>query len=269
MSGYLPRQTLITGASAGIGLAMAQALARQHAESSPHKSTAATEDDSRPWQLHLASREASNSPALEKLSKAHAGQIHRYDIDLADESSLSGMVEQIKQQTPTLDLCINTIGLLHDDDMQPEKRLAQVSAETLQRSFTVNAIGVALLAKQLMPLIPKKQRFVFASLSARVGSIEDNRLGGWYAYRASKAAQNMLLRTLAIEWKRSYKQSICVALHPGTTDTALSKPFQANVRPAQLQSPVQTATMLLTVIGKLSPENSGQFLAYDGQAIPW
>lgn len=114
-----------------------------------------------------------------------------------------------------------------------------------------------------------KHRCSFASLSARVGSISDNQLGGWYAYRASKAAQNMLLRTFAIEWRRLNRQGCCLLLHPGTTDTGLSKPFQARVPEGKLFTPDFVAERLLTVIAEHGPEDSGQFYAWDGQPIPW
>ena len=122
-------------------------------------------------------------------------------------------------------------GLLHDGEHGPEKALDQLSPEWLARNFAVNAIGPALVAKHLLPLMPRTGKTLFGALSARVGSISDNRMGGWYGYRASKAALNQFVRTLAIEHKRRNDRSIIVALHPGTVDTALSRPFQGNVRP--------------------------------------
>jgi NAD(P)-dependent dehydrogenase (short-subunit alcohol dehydrogenase family) len=153
--------------------------------------------------------------------------------------------------------------------MRPEKRLADLSADALARAFAVNAIGPLLVARHFEPLLAHGERAVFASLSARVGSIEDNRLGGWYAYRASKAAQNQFTRTLAVEWARSRRNVICVALHPGTTDTDLSRPFQGNVPAGKLFEVDYAVTQLLQVIDRLQPADSGQFLAWNGDRIPW
>ena len=139
----------------------------------------------------------------------------------------------------------------------------------LARSFQVNAIGPALVAKHFLPRLPKDRPARFAVLSARVGSIEDNRLGGWYGYRASKAALNMLVRSLAIELARTRPLAVCVALHPGTVDTALSRPFQRNVAAQKLFTPAYAAGRLLDVLDGLGPGDSGGFYAYDGTRIPF
>ena len=136
-------------------------------------------------------------------------------------------------------------------------------------SFRINAAGPLLLAKAVEPAIRRDQPFHFASLSARVGSIGDNRSGGWYAYRSAKAAQNMMLRTLSVEWARRYPEATVTVLHPGTTDTPLSEPFQSFVPPEKLFSPKRTADYLLNVLLQQTPEQSGAFLAWDGQSIPW
>ena len=133
----------------------------------------------------------------------------------------------------------------------------------------MNAFGPLLVAKHFEGLLAHKERAVFASISARVGSIGDNRLGGWYAYRGAKAAQNMFTKTLSIEWARSRRNVICIALHPGTTDTDLSRPFQANVAPEKLFSSERTVRQLLAVIDGLQPEDTGRFLGWDGAEIPW
>jgi NAD(P)-dependent dehydrogenase (short-subunit alcohol dehydrogenase family) len=164
---------------------------------------------------------------------------------------------------------IHTAGLLHGSSLQPEKRLSQVSRAALEQSFAVNAFAPLLLAQALDAALPAQAPFHFASLSARVGSISDNHLGGWYAYRAAKAAQNQLLRTLALEWRRRKPQGCVSLLHPGTTATALSSPFQAGVAPQKLFSPARAAGQLLDVLEGLSPEQTGQFWAWDGQPIPW
>jgi len=138
----------------------------------------------------------------------------------------------------------------------------------MERSYRINAIGPALVAKHFLPLLTRERKAMFAALSARVGSIEDNQLGGWHAYRASKAALNMLLKTLSIELARQNPTAICVGLHPGTVDTRLSGPFQRGVPEGKLFSPQKSARHLLNVLDTLSPEQSGQIFAWDGQRIP-
>jgi len=135
--------------------------------------------------------------------------------------------------------------------------------------FAVNAAGPALVAKHLLPLTPRDQVSAFAAISARVGSIGDNALGGWYGYRASKAALNMLIHTAAIEHRRTRPLGLCVALHPGTVDTGLSKPFQAGVPAGKLFTPDQSAAAMMAVLDGLGPEATGGFYAWDGATIPW
>ena len=170
-----------------------------------------------------------------------------------------------------VDLVIHCAGTLHDDGagIAPERRLADVDPVKIARSFAINATGPLLVAKHVAPLLPRHGRAVFASLSARVGSIGDNRLGGWYGYRASKAAQNMFTRTLSIELKRRIRGIVCVALHPGTVDTDLSRPFQGAVPQGTLFPVDRAARQLLEVIDGLGPADNGGFFAYDGQPIPW
>lgn len=169
---------------------------------------------------------------------------------------------------PEWHMVIVATGLLHDaSGLQPEKTWRALEAGSLERSFRVNSIGPALVAKHCLPLLARDRKSVFAALSARVGSIEDNRLGGWHAYRASKAALNMLIRTLSIELAHRNPTAICVALHPGTVDTALSRPFQRGVN--TLFSPPRAATCLLEVMDDLTSEHSGQLFAWDGQRIPF
>lgn len=191
-------------------------------------------------------------------------------VDLGDELALDALAAEVAERFARIDMVINTAGFLHEEQgQQPEKSLRQVSLASLQRSFTINAGIPILLAKAFLPLLRGKHRCVFASLSARVGSIGDNRLGGWYAYRASKAAQNMLMRTFAVEWRRLNPNGICLLLHPGTTDTELSRPFQANVPEGKLFSADFVAERLLAVIAERTPEDTGQFYAWDGKLIPW
>jgi NAD(P)-dependent dehydrogenase (short-subunit alcohol dehydrogenase family) len=168
-----------------------------------------------------------------------------------------------------LDWLINCAGLLHDGEIGPEKKLEDVDLDNLRAVFEVNAFGPLVVAKHFLGLLRHDARAVLANVSARVGSIGDNRLGGWYAYRASKAAQNMFTRSLAIELGRRAPNAICLALHPGTVDSDLSRPFQGNVPAERLFDAKRAAEQLLGVIDSCTPEDSGRFLAWDGQPIPW
>ncbi|MCL4409520.1 MAG: SDR family NAD(P)-dependent oxidoreductase [Gammaproteobacteria bacterium] len=169
---------------------------------------------------------------------------------------------------------VSTIGWLHGsgpngEDWQPERRIEQLSAEQLQAYFLTNATLPILLLQALKPLLPKNKPAYVAQLGAKVGSISDNHLGGWYGYRASKAALNMLFRTAAIEFKRTHKQLSLAVIHPGTTDTELSKPFQQRLPADKLYSAELSAQRILQVIADLTPENSGSFYFWDGEKIPY
>jgi NAD(P)-dependent dehydrogenase (short-subunit alcohol dehydrogenase family) len=188
---------------------------------------------------------------------------------IEDEEIVSGYADRAAKHSP-LDAVIVATGVLHDDQgLRPEKRLADINATSLARAFEVNAIGPALVAKHFLPLLRRDRKTVFVALSARVGSISDNRLGGWSAYRASKAALNMLLKTAAIEHRRSHPESVVAAVHPGTVDTRLSAPFQANVRSGQLFSPQRAAQQIGNVIDQLTPADSGGFFSWDGAPIEY
>jgi NAD(P)-dependent dehydrogenase (short-subunit alcohol dehydrogenase family) len=190
-------------------------------------------------------------------------------MDITDEAQIAQVIQAIQAETTTLHYVINSVGVLHEGEMQPEKSLRQINSEQLLRYFHVNSIGAMLLFKQVQPLLKHEDRSILATISAKVGSIGDNQLGGWYGYRASKAALNMFIRTAAIEYKRTCPQAILVALHPGTTDTKLSLPFQRNVPPEKLFTVDRTASQLLTVIDNLTPTDSGEFFAWDGSQIVW
>ncbi len=187
-------------------------------------------------------------------------------IDLEDETGIEAAASSIEASAP-LDAVIVATGLLHSEILQPEKRLQDVSADALLASYKINAVGPMLIAKHFLPLLRPRSRTLFAALSARVGSISDNHLGGWASYRASKAALNMLLRTAAIEHRRRRPESIIVALHPGTVDTPLSAPFQDNVPNGKLFTPEFAVQRLLEVMDGLQAEDSGGFFAWDGTAI--
>ncbi len=252
--GYVgPLRALIVGASRGIGLALAQALAAD-----PQVQT-----------LLLASRSAPDSIPLQTLRQQFGARVELLGCDLTAETSVATLGSQLAGLGGPLHLVINTVGVLHDEALVPEKTVRQVTLAGLQRAFSVNAFGTILLARELLPRFAHGEPAVFAALSARVGSIGDNRLGGWYAYRASKAAQNQLLRSFAIELSRLNRRSIVLALHPGTVDTALSQPFSANVATNKRFTPEFAAQRLLAVIAARTPADSGGFFAWDGQPIPW
>ena len=188
-------------------------------------------------------------------------------LDLTSEASIAAAAAHIAARGRDLRLVIDATGFLHGNGFSPEKSLRQLDPAHLAQSFAINATGPALLMKHFLPLLPREGKSVFATLSAKVGSIGDNHLGGWYGYRASKAALNQFVRTAAIELKRRQPEAICVALHPGTVSTDLSSPFaKAGL---DVQSPETAAARLLRVIETLTPENSGGFLDYRGQALPW
>ncbi|MET0361124.1 MAG: SDR family oxidoreductase, partial [Sphingobium sp.] len=189
-------------------------------------------------------------------------------LDLLDEASIAAAAALVAAGPPPT-LVIVATGLLHTGDHGPEKALRDLDAEWLARVYAVNAIGSALVAKHFLPIMPAGSRTVFAALSARVGSIGDNRLGGWHGYRASKAALNMIVRNLALEERRRNSRAIVVALHPGTVDTALSRPFQANVPAGRLFDPDRAALQLLDVIEGLKVADSGKLFDFEGEEIPF
>ena len=201
------------------------------------------------------------SRAGEPLKGAHAGV-----ADVIDEASLAAAAARIGGP---IDLIFVTAGVLSGRAARPERRLDDLTPEGLAESFAVNVAGPALAAKHFAPLLPRDRRAVLAVLSARVGSIADNRLGGWYCYRASKAALNMVVRTLAVELARTHPHAACAALHPGTVDTPLSRPFQRGVPAGRLQTPVAAARRLIDTAASLNPTDSGGFFDADGAALPF
>jgi NAD(P)-dependent dehydrogenase (short-subunit alcohol dehydrogenase family) len=191
-----------------------------------------------------------------------------WHFELEDEASIAAVAAAAGAEGP-LDLVLVATGMLHSADQQPEKSWRSLDPAAMARAFAINATGPALIAKHTLGLLRRDAKSVFACLSARVGSIEDNRLGGWHAYRASKAALNMLVRNFAIELRQRNPQAICVGLHPGTVDTRLSKPFQTAVAPGKLFTPSTSARALLGVVDRLTVADSGRLWAWDGQPIPF
>lgn len=190
----------------------------------------------------------------------------RDGLDITDETTVRESAARLEDQRGSFDLIFNATGALMVDGAGPEKSIRAIDAGHMAKQFAVNAIGPALLLKYFTPLLRRDRRSVFASLSARVGSIGDNRLGGWISYRAAKAAQNQIIRTAAIEIARNNRQAIIVALHPGTVDTDLSQPFSKG---RDRFTPDQSAVRLLETINDLDQSQTGQFFAYDGSVIEW
>ena len=189
-------------------------------------------------------------------------------IDLTDEASIAACAAAIAAEGHP-ELVIVAAGILSDGAaLKPEKSYKQQDLSAFERVFAINTFGPGLVAKHFLPIMPRSGRAVFAALSARVGSISDNRIGGWHAYRASKAALNMLIRNYAIEQSRRNQDFIALSLHPGTVDTALSKPFQSGVPDKQLFTAEQSATYLLSVIEQASPADSGKAFDWAGKEIP-
>ena len=188
-------------------------------------------------------------------------------LDLTDEASIAEASLHVRGIEADVRLVIDATGFLHDDESSPEKSWRDLDAGHMAKAFAVNAIGPALVMKHFLPLLPREGRSVFATLSARVGSIGDNRLGGWYSYRASKAALNQLVRTAAIELGRTRPTALCIALHPGTVATRLSAPFAKSG--LEVQTAEQAADRLLDTIGRLRPGSSGGFFDHRGETVPW
>ncbi len=220
-----PIHAVIIGASGGIGAALADSLA--------------------------------SDPGVRLLTR-----LSRPVLDLEDPASISAAASSLPMAP---DLVICATGLLHAPGMRPERALKELDAATMARSFAVNAIGPALVAQAFLPLMPRETRGVFAALSARVGSISDNRIGGWHSYRASKAALNQLIRTIAIEHARRAPHALVIGLHPGTVDTSLSKPFQNMAK--MLITPDECAAHLLAVIDSRRPEHSGRLFDWQGLEV--
>ena len=200
-------------------------------------------------------------------ARANAANIVPFGYDLCDEATIAAAAADIASDAP-LDLVIVATGVLHRDGrFAPEKSLRAIDAAAMAEIYAINTIGPALIAKHFLPLLHRDRRALFAAVSAKVGSISDNRLGGWHSYRASKAALNMLVQNFAIELQRRNPQGIAVTLHPGTVDTALSKPFQGNLPAGQMSDPAQCAVQLLQVLENLTPTDSGGLFAWDGTRL--
>ena len=243
------RTAVVIGASRGIGLAVTRELLKD-----PHVQ-----------RIYASYR---RTPGADGLLSIGDPRLCTCQLDVTEEADLYALAGLIRRNGDQPELVVHCAGILHENGVQPEKSLGQCEASSISRVFQVNSIGPLLLAKALIPLMPRRSAAHFAVLSAMVGSIADNHLGGWYAYRASKAALNQLMRTLSIECRRSHPGLCVTAIHPGTTDTGLSRPFQANVKAGKLYTPEQSAARILKVVGASGPGQSGQFVNWDGTPIP-
>ncbi|MGB5414134.1 MAG: SDR family oxidoreductase [Polyangiales bacterium] len=243
--------SFVQGASRGIGLEVVRQLLGMQPEG----------------RVIATCRRPADAAELMALTAQYPERLRVIALDVREEKTIAAAAKAVALETKELQLILNVAGILHGPDFGPEKKLAQVQPEPLRHAFEVNAFGPLLVAKHFHDFLRHGRRSVFASLSARVGSISDNRLGGWYAYRGSKAAQNMFTKNISIELARVAPHAIVVGLHPGTVDTDLSKPFQRNVPAEQLLHASKSAAALLQVIESLTPEDSGKIFDFRGNEI--
>jgi len=240
----------IVGASGGIGAALLDQLAVREDVAAIHAT-------------FYRSPQASSLGSI--ASFGEATRVNWSQLDARDDLSVKTWLANIGP----VDWLINCVGMLHDNTHGPEKTIRAFDVDHFSESIRANCLPTLLLGKYALPALRDAEKAVFTTISARVGSIEDNELGGWYSYRASKAALNMTLKGLSIEWRRVARNIRVLALHPGTTDSRLSKPFQKNVPDGKLFSPEKTAGLLLEQISLAQAKPSGRFIAYDGEEIPW
>ena len=203
-------------------------------------------------------------------NEPHLGELiafsrSRDGLDFADETSVADAAGSISAKPIHLLICAT--GILTTDGRGPEKSLRQLDPETMMAQFRTNAVGPALVAKHFLPLFDRETRSIAAFLSARVGSIGDNRLGGWVSYRSAKAALNQIVRTAAIELTRSHPKSLLVALHPGTVETRLGAEYRKDA--PIVFTPMQSVVKMLAALNELKDEDTGGFFAYDGSTIEW
>ena len=218
---------------------------------------------------NLEKRESVESVIALSRNKSNmcSSKIEEICIDIESEESIIRASKQIEQKK--IDIIIVATGILQNSFLKAEKRISQIEPDAMNQIFKVNAVGPILVMKHFLPLMNPDRKTVFAFLSAKVGSITDNKLGGWASYRSSKAALNMLIKTASIEIKRSLPNCIAVSLHPGTVDTNLSKPYQRGVPMDKLFSPDYAVENLLKVIDNLTIADSGCFFSWNGEKLDY
>lgn len=246
------KQVLIAGISGAIGGALAKRILKQDSEVSL---------------IGLC-----RDPSSVVLGEAPDGRVTLIPWDAVEHGGAGALRERLKQalsEESGLDTVIYAAGILHGAGMTPEKRLEDLDAQAFAHAFAVNATGFAMLVQAISPWLLHRRFKRIVAISAKVGSITDNGFGGWYAYRSSKAALNMLVRNLSIELPRKYRPLACVAVHPGTTLSPLSKPFTRSLAQLQVHEPGETAENILRVTEGLTENENGTFLSWDGSAIPW
>ena len=247
---------IVTAANSGIGLALAKLLAKQFPQD----------------EILLSHRSQSLSPELMELRDRFPGRVHLHCLEAKTISDYQALSERIGQiGATTLGYVFHTIGCLEDEILQrAERKIDECDNDKLSHAFAVNCLSAVQLAKALFPLLRKSPDCRFVCLSAKVGSIGDNATGGWYAYRMSKAALNMFCKNLAVELGRYNKTARVLAIHPGTTDTALTKNYlKAAQAKYEIHSPEASASHIFSVAQTASPEHSGQFLNWDGSTLPF
>ena len=243
--------SFIQGASRGLGLEFVRQLLAVNDGTS----------------VFASCRNPENAAELQSLRSESSGRLRIVKLDVSDERTILEAAKEFEEQDERVSLIINVAGVLHGPGFSPEKKLAQVSPQALRAVFEVNAFGPLLVAKHFHRMLRHDRRSVFASLSARIGSISDNRLGGWYAYRGSKAAQNMFTKTLSIELGRVAPNAVVIGLHPGTVDTGLSEPFQHGVPEDKLFTPEYSVARLLAVISDVTSTDTGKVFDFRGEEV--
>ena len=246
------RNALIVGGGHGIGLALVRALV-------PKDSSC---------RVYVTYRPEDRASELFEFAGERSSSVTAVHTNSIEESSLESLRDGISKETDHLDLIINCMGVLDGESGRPEKSLRDISVRQLSEYFAVNSMITPLLAKVFRPLLRSRELSLFASISEKVGSIGDNRLGGWYGYRASKAALNMFVKNISLEFSQHNIPCVVLSIHPGTTETALSKAYIARSK-LKIHSPEETAKNILSVIDKSSVADSGKFLDWQGIEVPW
>ena len=194
---------------------------------------------------------------------------NQFEMDMLDEHSVAQCAEEIKKQYGSLDVVLNTTGLLHTSNNSPERTYREINLDYLQEIFQVNTFIPFLVCKYFAPLLTKESASIIAFMSARLGSMSDNRLGGWYSYRSSKTALNMLIKTLSIELSYSNKNAICVGLHPGTVDTQLSSPFTQKIKNSRVFTKEEAAEYLIKALNNIDHNDTGNIIDWRGETVPY